>query len=66
MTRQTITKRLLQVIISGGILIFFCMVAVAAIHNGVYTFAIMAVVWGLGSSMMTFFLIGRKSGAQTK
>lgn len=64
MTKQTITKRMLQVVISGGMLILFFMVAVAAFKDGVYAFALIAVVWGLGVSMMTFFLIGRKSGVK--
>ncbi|TDS14767.1 hypothetical protein [Sphingobacterium paludis] len=64
MNGQTISKRMLQVVISGGILVLFFMVAVAAFKDGVYTFAFIAVTWAIGCSTMTFFLIGRRTGQE--
>ncbi|KGE14583.1 hypothetical protein DI53_1612 [Sphingobacterium deserti] len=61
MTRQIVSKIILQVTISGGILVFFCFVAISALRDGIYTFAIMALIWGVVASTMTFYLIGRKS-----
>jgi len=55
--RKTISKIILKIIVSGGILVFFSSNSFQIFQDGYYAFSLAIFFLGLFTAMMSYFLI---------